>query len=437
MAVDDQAPAAPSPQESSKDAPRVRIDIDRLQRRLEDLAEIGAVIGPGGERGCARLALTDEDRDGRDLVVTWMRDLGLSVGVDAIGNVFGTRAGTDASAAAVMIGSHIDTVRTGGRFDGNLGVLAGLEVVEALDAAGIETVHPVTVAFFTDEEGARFAPDMLGSLVYVGGMTLEEALDIEAVDDGARLGAELERIGYRGSLPCPTDRAPHAFVELHIEQGPVLEDAGVTIGVVEGVQGISWTEVTIDGRSAHAGTTPMALRRDPVHAAAELTVFARALTERLGGTQVATVGRFEVRPNLVNVVASSVVLTVDLRNTDEALLREAEALLADRCAELERSEQVTIRMRSLARFEPVTFDPAMVDLVERTARGHGLSTLRLPSGAGHDAQMLARLCPSAMIFVPSVGGLSHNLAEFTASEDLEAGATVLLSVVLELADAAV
>lgn len=412
-----------------------RIDIDRLQRRLDELAEIGAVIGPAGERGCARLALTDEDRDGRDLVVAWMHDLGLEVTIDAIGNVFATRAGRDRQAAAVMMGSHIDTVRTGGRFDGNLGVLAGLEVIEALDTAGVETQRPITVAFFTDEEGARFAPDMLGSLVYVGGMTLEEALDSRAVDDGARLGDELERIGYRGPLPCPTDRAPHAFIELHIEQGPVLEDAGVTIGVVEGVQGISWTEITIEGRSAHAGTTPMALRRDPLHTAAELTVFARELTQRLGGAQVATVGRCEVRPNLVNVVASSVVLTVDLRNTDDAILRQAEALLAERCGELEASEQVVIRTRSLARFEPVAFDPAMIDLVERTAREHGLSTLRLPSGAGHDAQMLARICPSAMIFVPSVGGLSHNLAEFTERGDLEAGAQVLLSAVLELADA--
>ena len=271
-------------------------------RRLVELGEVGAIKGPDGEEGCARLALTDEDRAGRDLVVGWMRDLGLEVAIDAIGNVVATRRGTDPTAAPVMTGSHIDTVATGGRFDGNLGVLAGLEVIETLEQHGVATVHPIAVAFFTDEEGARFAPDMLGSLVFAGGMALEEALDVRAVDDGARLGDELARIGYAGPLPCPTNAAPHAYVELHIEQGPILEDEGITIGVVEGVQGISWTELTIVGRSAHAGTTPMAMRRDAGYVAAEIATFARRLALELGGAQVATVGRFEVHPDLVNVV---------------------------------------------------------------------------------------------------------------------------------------
>ena len=235
----------------------LRIDGARLWARLQELGQIGAIEGPNGEHGCARLALTDVDREGRDLVVGWMGDLGLAVTIDEIGNVVGTRAGRDPDAAPVMTGSHIDTVATGGRFDGNLGVLAGLEVVETLEQHGIATAHPIAVAFFTDEEGARFPPDMLGSLVFVGGMPIEEALDIESVDDGARLGDELERIGYAGPVPCPTATVPHAYVELHIEQGPILEDEGVTIGVVEGVQGISWTELTVAGRSAHAGTTPM------------------------------------------------------------------------------------------------------------------------------------------------------------------------------------
>src|SRR5262245_12838021 len=240
----------------------LRIDRERLWSRLMELGEVGAILGPDGEHGCCRLALTDADRQGRDLVVGWMRDLGLEVAIDTIGNVIATRAGTDPAAAVVMTGSHIDTVATGGRFDGNLGVLAGLEVIETLEQHAIPTTHPIAVAFFTDEEGSRFAPDMLGSLVYVGGMALEEALDVRAADDGARLGDELTRIGYAGSLPCPAARAPHAYVELHIEQGPILEDEGITIGVVEGVQGISWTELTITGRSSHAGTTPMRLRRD-------------------------------------------------------------------------------------------------------------------------------------------------------------------------------
>jgi N-carbamoyl-L-amino-acid hydrolase len=411
----------------------LRIDVDRLVGRIEALGEIGRVIGPNGELGCARLALTDADRDGRDLVVTWMRDLGLTVEIDAIGNVFATRAGRDPELAPVMTGSHIDTVATGGRFDGNLGVLAGLEVLETLITAGIDTPRAMTVAFFTDEEGARFAPDMLGSLVYAGGMGLEDALDVCAMDDGSRLGDELERIGYAGPRPCPGAVFPHRFVELHIEQGPVLEDEDVQIGVVTGVQGISWTELTIAGQSAHAGTTPMRLRHDAGYTAAEIAVAARRITQELGGTQVATVGRTELAPNLVNVVADRAIITVDLRNTDEAELQRAEALLADRVAELEAAEGVTVARRTLARFEPVAFDAAMVAAVEAAAAGLGYSTRRMPSGAGHDAQMLARVCPTAMIFVPSAKGLSHNLGEHTAADDLARGANVLLHVLLDAA----
>ena len=412
----------------------VRIDGERLWSRIVALGEIGAITGPAGELGCARLALTEADRQGRDLVTGWMGDLGLAVTVDAIGNVVGTRPGTDPNAAAVMTGSHVDTVATGGRFDGNLGVLAGLEVVETLETLGIRTRRPISVAFFTDEEGARFAPDMLGSLVYVGGMALEEALDVTAVDDGARLGDELVRIGYAGPHPCPAASAPHAYIELHIEQGPILEDEGVTIGVVVGVQGISWTELEIIGRSAHAGTTPMRLRRDPGFVAAAITTFVRQLTARLGGAQVATVGRIDLRPNLVNVVPSTATLTVDLRNTDDAVLVSAEAELAAEVSRLAEAERVTVTARSLARFQPVDFDPATVDLVEATARRLGYSTRRLPSGAGHDAQMLARVCPTAMIFTPSAGGLSHNIAEYTAPDDVAAGANVLLQTVLDLAE---
>ncbi|MFZ8998325.1 MAG: Zn-dependent hydrolase [Ilumatobacteraceae bacterium] len=412
----------------------LHIDIDRLMDRIEVLGEIGAVHGPNGERGCARLALTDEDRAGRDLVVSWMRDLGLDVVVDRIGNVFATLPGTDPELAPVMTGSHIDTVRTGGRFDGNLGVLAGLEAIETLLRLGVRTRRSITVAFFTDEEGARFAPDMLGSLVYVGGMSIEDALDVRAVADGARLGDELDRIGYAGPAPVPAARFPHVFVELHIEQGPVLEAAGTTIGVVDGVQGISWTELTITGRSAHAGTTPMGLRKDPLVVAARIAASVRELTVDVGGSQVGTVGRFEVHPGLVNVVPASVTMTVDLRNTDEHTLRDAEQRFATAVAEIAAAEGVTVTERRLARFEPVEFDPEMVDTVERVARGLGHSTMRLPSGAGHDAQMLARVCPTAMVFTPSIAGLSHNIAEDTAPADVQAGADVLLHVLLEAAE---
>ena len=410
----------------------LRVDTARLLGRIDELGQIGRIDGPNGEWGNARLALTDEDRAGRDLVVAWMRDLGLDVAVDAIGNVVATRTGSDPSLAPVVVGSHIDTVGTGGRFDGNLGVLAGLEIVETLVQAGVETERALQVAFFTDEEGSRFAPDMLGSLVYVGGLPLEEALDLVAADDGARLGDELERIGYAGPVPCPTASAPHAYVELHIEQGPVLEAEGITIGVVEGVQGISWTEIVIVGQSAHAGTTPMHLRHDPAYCAAAITTYVRDLTRLLGAEQVGTVGRIDVYPNLVNVVPARVVMTVDLRNTDDRVLCEAEARLAAFLDDLAAAEGVSITTTSLARFEPVDFDRAMVDLVEATARRLGHSTKRMPSGAGHDAQMLARICPTAMVFTPSVGGLSHNIAEFTEAVDIDAGANVLLQVVLDL-----
>jgi len=409
----------------------LRIDIERLLRRIDELGEIGRIDGPNGEWGNARLALTDHDREGRDLVVAWMRDLGLTVAVDVIGNVVATHPGTDSTLAPVMVGSHIDTVGTGGRFDGNLGVLAGLEVVETLQQHGVTPTRPLQVAFFTDEEGARFAPDMLGSLVFVGGLAVEEALDLIAADDGARLGDELERIGYAGQTPCPTAASPAAYFELHIEQGPILEAEGVTIGVVEGVQGISWTEIVIAGQSAHAGTTPMRLRHDPAYCAGAIATFVRELTHDLGADQVGTVGRIDVYPNLVNVVPSRVVMTVDLRNIDDGTLRQAEARLADYVDRLVEREGVTMTTRSLARFEPVDFDDAMVDRVEEHAQQLGYSTRRMPSGAGHDAQMLARLCPTGMIFTPSVNGLSHNIAEFTEADDIEAGANVLLQVVVD------
>ena len=404
----------------------LRIDIDRLQQRLADLAAIGAIEGT---EGCARLAFTDEDKLGRDLVVAWMRDLDMSVTVDRIGNVIAIMDGRTDS-PPVMCGSHIDTVRTGGRYDGNLGVLAGLEIVETLKTAGITPERPIAVAFFSDEEGARFAPDMLGSLVYVGGMGIEEALDIEGID-GAVVGPELERIGYAGPAPVP-GLVPHAFVELHVEQGPVLEVEDITIGAVDGVQGISWTEVTVTGQSNHAGTTPMNLRKDPGYVAAACAAFVRTLADELGHPQVGTVGRVEFAPNLVNVVPASATFTVDLRNTDEATLQIAEQRFSDFLHEAAEAEGCTVETRPLARFEPVIFDPGVVQLVTDTATDLGYSVKQMPSGAGHDAQMLARVCPTAMVFTPSVNGLSHNPAEYTAPADLEAGANVLLHTMLAL-----
>ena len=400
------------------------INGERLMKRIMALAEVGAIAGGG----CNRLALTDADRDGRDVVVAWMQDLGLDVVVDAVGNIIGTWAVGEGQ--AVMTGSHIDTVRTGGKYDGNYGVLAGLEVIETCQQAGIVPPRPLAVGIFTDEEGARFAPDMLGSLVYAGGMTTEQAHDVIGID-GARFGDELARIGYLGSVPCP-GATPHAFVELHIEQGPLLEVNEVRIGAVTGVQGISWQEVVIDGQSNHAGTTPMHLRKDPAYAAAELTVFVRQLASRYGGDQVCTVGKIDLHPNLTNVVASRATLTLDVRNTDETILQKAEAEIAVFCTALAEREQVTITRRVLVRFEPVIFHDRVIDMVESAARTRGDSVQRMPSGAGHDAQMLARMCPSGMIFVPSHKGLSHNVNEHTDEADLVAGANILLDVMLQL-----
>ena len=403
----------------------LRIDSARLMARLDTLAAIGMTA----EGACCRLALTDEDRAGRDLVVHWMHELGLTVQVDGIGNIFGRRAGTE-DVAPVMTGSHIDTVRTGGRYDGNYGVLSGLEVVRSLNEAGLTTRRPLVVSVFTDEEGARFHPDMLGSLVYAGGLSLAEAYATRSID-GKLLRDELERIGYLGDAPIPLF-TPHAFVELHIEQGPVLDIEGVTIGAVHDLQGISWQQLDIVGQSNHAGTTPMRLRHDAGYCAAAIACFMRRLADEMGGSQVATMGAITLHPNLINVIAARARVTVDLRNSDEQLLQQADQRLAQFLEQLAADEGVTIDARSLARFEPVRFDAGVARLIARIAQELGHSQRPMTSGAGHDAQMMSRLCPTAMIFVPSVKGISHNPAEHTAPAHLAAGADVLLHTLLEL-----
>ena len=401
---------------------------DRLMARIDALAAIGATDGGG----VCRIALTDADRDGRAQLVRWMRELGLQVRVDQIGNLFGIRAGrTDA--APVMTGSHIDTVATGGRLDGSYGVLAGLEVVRWLNDRQITTGRPMVVAAFTNEEGVRFQPDMMGSLVHAGGLPLAQALDSRDAA-GIRLGDELTRIGFAGDMACGAI-VPHAFIELHIEQGPVMEAEGIEIGAVQDLQGISWQQFSITGQSNHAGTTPMRLRRDAGHGAAAIAVFVRELALRLGGSQVATVGAITLHPNLVNVIAARATLTVDLRNTDEAVLAQAEAELAAFVQRLAAEQGVSIEAQRLARFAPVRFDAGLVRLIEGRAQARGWRTHRMTSGAGHDAQMLARICPAAMVFVPSVAGISHNPREHTAPADLVRGATVLRDVLLALAGA--
>jgi N-carbamoyl-L-amino-acid hydrolase len=405
----------------------LRINGARLLSRLQRLAQEGA--RPDG--GVCRLALSDADKAGRDLVVGWMRELGLAVTIDAIGNVVGLRRGQE-DGPPVMMGSHIDTVATGGHYDGALGVLGGLEVIETLNDAGVVTKRPLAVAFFTNEEGARFQPDMFGSLVFTGAMPLEAALASVSID-GKAAGEELQRIGYRGDAPVGQPKV-HAYVELHVEQGPTLEAEGLTIGAVEGVQGISWTEFTLTGQANHAGTTPMRMRRDAGYVAAAIAVYARQLAKELGGHQVATVGALSLTPNLVNVVAERALMTIDLRNTDNERLKEAELRLNAFAEKTAAGEGVALEARTLARFDPVAFAPHLVARVEAIAREFDLPVKRLPSGAGHDSQMLAAVCPACMIFTPSAGGISHNIDEYTKPEDLAAGADVLLRLVTELAE---
>jgi beta-ureidopropionase / N-carbamoyl-L-amino-acid hydrolase len=405
----------------------ITIKGDRLIARIEALA----AMERKDDGTSNRLALTDADRRGRDQVVQWMREAGLQVRIDAIGNITGLRAGrTDGR--PVMTGSHIDTVGNGGRYDGIYGVIAGLEVLQCLEEAGVLTERPLALTVFTNEEGARFQPDMMGSLVYVGSLSLEEALNARAAD-GVRVGDELQRIGYAGVDPCG-EPVPHAFVELHIEQGPILDMEGGLLGAVENLQGISWQEVTIRGVSNHAGTTPMRLRHDAGYCAGRIAVFVRELAKRMGASQVGTVGSVRLTPNLINVIANQAIVSVDLRNTDDAALRTAERDLAAFLEALAREEGVTIEARSLVRTDPVVFSPVVLQAIEAVAEECGLPIRRMTSGAGHDAQMMAQICPTAMIFVPSVGGISHNPREFTEPKHLEIGADVLLQTMLRLAE---
>lgn len=309
--------------------------------------------------------------------------------------------------------------------------MAGLEVIATLQDAGIRTRRPLAVTFFTNEEGVRFQPDMMGSVVFAGEYPLAQALAAKDLD-GITLDEALRNIGYKGERQ-PGDMAVDSYVELHIEQGPILDKEQIDIGVVTGVQGISWQAFTLRGVSNHAGTTPMSMRRDAGLAAAKIAVFARELALSLGGNQVATVGHFSVKPNLINVIPNHVVMSVDLRNTDNAILCLAEQQLAEFVAKTSQEEGVEITSRSLVRFNPVIFADEIVNAVEAEAERQALSYRRLPSGAGHDAQFMASVCPAGMIFVPCVDGISHNVKEHSAAKDLIAGANVLLQVVLQRA----
>ncbi len=403
------------------------IDADRLLRRLNDLG----AIGRAADGRLSRLAASDADKHGRDQLVSWIEAAGLELAVDRVGNIFGVWAPDGINERPpLMIGSHIDTVIDAGIYDGCYGVLSGLEVILTLKTAGFIPSRPIVVVAFTNEEGVRFAPDMMGSLVYAGGLDANVALATIGTD-GSRLGDELQRIGYAGDRE-PGFLKPHAYVELHIEQGPVLERDGIPLGAVENLQGISWQKVTIDGDANHAGTTPISMRRDAGHAAARVITFLRGRANASKTATVATVGCMEFQPNAINVIPSKATFTVDLRDPDEARLKEEEKALDRFLETLAADEGVSVSAERLARFEPVRFDDDIVAIIEAAAKARSLSCRRMTSGAGHDAQMMARIAPAAMIFVPSRAGISHNPKEFTAGRDLVAGANILLDVVKEL-----
>jgi N-carbamoyl-L-amino-acid hydrolase len=404
----------------------IRLDGAALLAQIRELGSVGADASGGGR---TRIALTGEDRAARDLLVRWMRELGLAVRIDKIGNIFGAlrSASDDGAEPPLTIGSHIDTVKNAGALDGCYGVLAGLAVVRAFRDAGQRPARTIAVAAFTNEEGVRYQPDMMGSLVYAGGLSLEAALATIGTD-GTRLGDELARIGYAGDLE-PGAVVPHEYLELHIEQGPILEAESRSIGVVESLQGISWQHVTIEGAANHAGTTPTRLRHDAGYAAAVVIQCLREIANDSAGTTLATVGSITFEPNVINVIPRRAAFTVDLRDPDEERLERAEHGLAHVLNEIAQQEGVRVSVERLVRLKPVAFDAGLAAEIAASAERLGASSLRMTSGAGHDAQMIARISPAAMIFVPSKGGVSHSPHEHTGDDQLLLGAEVLLDVV--------
>ena len=408
----------------------MRIDGERLWRSVMELAAIGST--PKG--GVARLALTDLDRDGRDWLVTRARNAGLAVSIDGIGNIFMRRSGRDASLPPVMTGSHIDTQPTGGKFDGNYGVLAGLEVMRTLNDHEIATDAPLELAVWTNEEGSRFVPVMMGSGVFCGAFELDRAY--AARDSGGRsVRDELERIGYLGA-EAPGHHPVGCYFEAHIEQGPVLEDAATLIGVVDGALGLRWYDCTVTGAEAHAGSTPMTSRRDALNVATRLMQEVVALGHRHAPNGRGTVGYVDVFPNSRNVIPGHVRFSMDLRNSSTELLDRMDREIRDFIDRTRNESGLTIDLQQVAHYPPCPFDPDGVRVVERTAERLGYSHMRVTSGAGHDAVYLARVSPAAMIFIPCKEGISHNEVEDADPAHLEAGANVLLHCMLEKAGVA-
>jgi N-carbamoyl-L-amino-acid hydrolase len=409
---------------------QLRIDGDRLWAALMELAKIGAT--PKG--GVCRLTLTDLDKQGRDLVSKWAREAGLTVTIDKIGNGFLRRAGRNNSLPPIVTGSHIDTQPTGGKFDGNYGVLAGLEVVRTLNDHGIQTEAPIEVAWWTNEEGSRFVPVMMGSGAFAKAFTLEHAY--AATDTaGKTVKGELERIGYLGTEE-PGDHPIGAYFETHIEQGPVLEDNDKTIGVVTDVLGVRWYDCVVTGMEAHAGPTPMALRKDALQVAAKLMQEVVACAHRHPPHGRGTVGMVQVFPNSRNVIPGNVKFSIDLRNASEALCDAMDADIRGVAARISADSGLPIDVKLVTSFPATQFHADCVAAVARATQRLGYSHMNAVSGAGHDAVHVAKLAPAGMIFIPCKDGISHNEIEDAKPEHITAGCNVLLHAMLERAGVA-
>src|SRR5438105_9661881 len=406
-------------------ARKLRIDGERLWASLMALARIGAT--PKG--GVRRVTLTPADREGRELFARWCREAGLELRVDGIGNMFARRKGAEHDAPPIVMGSHLDSQPNGGRFDGAYGVMAGLEVIRALNDAGAKTRAPLEVASWTNEEGSRFVPTLMGSGVFTGIYKLEDILQHKDAD-GITVGEALKSIGYAG------DAKPHkvgAYFEAHIEQGPVLEDTKTTIGVVQGALGQRWYDVAITGQDAHAGPTPMELRKDALLAAAELTLEVNRIANTYPDYARGTVGHMQVKPNSRNVIPGEVRMTVDLRNAKDATLLAMTKDLSETADRIAAKRRVSISLQEVVYFPPCEFAPDLVARVRSAAAELGLSHRDIVSGAAHDAVYLSRVAPTAMVFVPCEGGISHNEIENARPDDLAAGCSVLLHAVLATA----
>ncbi|GAA0514049.1 N-carbamoyl-L-amino-acid hydrolase [Halorubrum aquaticum] len=394
---------------------------ERFRERFDRFNEIGAT-----ERdGVNRPTLSDENARARDTLVEWFEEAGLDVRVDEMGNLFGRREGRNDDLPPVMVGSHVDSQYNGGRYDGVIGVLGGLEIVETLNDAGIETERPIEVVSWTNEEGVRFQPDMLGSGVFAGKFDLEFAYSLED-KEGNTFGEELERIGYRGEEPCEP-RDLHCYLELHVEQGPKLEDRDLAVGVVEGVYGFVWFDAAFTGSADHAGPTPMHLRNDALVATGDVIESVRRIAGTGGDDLVGTVGSLDIDPNSINVIPERVEFTVDFRSYDDAVVDRAADRVREEIDHAASREGIEAEREVIMRIESQSFDDDVVEAVADAADALDADATRLVSGAGHDASYLNRVCPTGMVFVPSVGGVSHTEDEFTEWDDVVTGVNVLLN----------